>query len=189
ADQGERLGALRQRRIGQAAFVLMLIVSERSAADGIERVEPAYRLQLVLEVAEHEADEAFGFAPLLACGVAALDRGNGERAGHRHSGERASGEPGQLAMAPRRFALDQVVEADTQHPGDELQERKSLALAVGPEIRRQGLCALGRRPAAAIELLPEGRRKALLVFPPGNLARERLAADNRGKHAGIRPIV
>src|SRR5689334_23203486 len=100
----------------------MLVISQRSASDRVKRVEPADRFELVLEIAEHEADEPLRFAPLLARFVAGLDGRNGKRARHRHSRQRGCGEPGELAMATGLLALDKVVEPDAKHPRDQLEE-------------------------------------------------------------------
>jgi len=86
----------------------------------IERIEFADRFQLVAEVAEHESDQTFGLAALVTGRIAGLNRDHGERAGHRHPGERRGGYIAKPALATRGFAANEVVQADPQHPGDEL---------------------------------------------------------------------
>src|SRR5689334_10503288 len=128
----------------------MLVISQRSASDRVKRVEPPDRLELVLEIAEHEADEPFRFAPLLARFVTGLDSGHRKRARHRHSGKRSRSEPGKLAMAAGLLALDQIVEPDAEHPRDQLEEGKTPTLGALAEVGCKWLRALGRRPAPAI---------------------------------------
>jgi hypothetical protein len=43
-----------------------VIIGKDARADAVERVEFADRLELVLEIAEHEADQAFGLAALFS---------------------------------------------------------------------------------------------------------------------------
>ena len=57
----------------------------------------------------------------------------------------AGREPGQPPLPAGRFALDQLVETDAEHSGDELEEAEPLALAARRGIRRQRLRALAGR--------------------------------------------
>ena len=49
----------------------------------------------------------------------------------------AGGEPGQPPVPARGLALDQVVEADAEHPGDELEEAHAPAVAAARAGRRR----------------------------------------------------
>ena len=89
-----------------------MIISEDSPSDSVQGVELADRLELVLEIAQHEADEPFGLAPLVARFVARFDRGHCKCARHRHSAERCRSEPRHPPMPPGLLTLDQLVESD-----------------------------------------------------------------------------
>src|SRR6185503_16958684 len=175
ADECECSRSLGERIIGQAALVLVLVISQHSGTDAVESVEAADRLQLVLEVAEHEADQPLGFSALVACCVAGLDRGYCERAGHRHSGERRRRKHSEPAIAPRRFPLNQLVETDAEHPCDELQEGKALAIASLAEIRRERLGALRRAVPAPVVFEAKRWREAFLFLTSRHVAGEGFA--------------
>ena len=60
-------------------------------------------------------DQRFGLAPLLAGRVARLDRGNRERAGTATPSE-AAATIASLPVTASLLALDELVEADAEHP-------------------------------------------------------------------------
>jgi hypothetical protein len=81
--------------------------------------------------------------------------------------------------------LDEIVEADAQHPGDELEKTQPPPVAVLAQVGGERFYALSGRPAATVVFLPEGRREAFLVLAPGHLARERLARADGRQHAAF----
>ncbi len=85
------------------------------------------------------------------------------------------------------LALDELVEADAEHPRDELQECEALAVAKFTKIGRERFGALLRLVSATVKFVPERRREALLLLAAGDVARERFSARHRGKHAAFRP--
>ena len=178
---------MEQRRVRQVGGVLLAVIGQHPRADPVERVEPADRLELVLEVAEHESDEALRLAPLVARGVARLDRGEGERAGHRHAGKRCGGEPRHPPVTARGLALDEVVEPDSEHSGDELEEAQAAAVAFLAQVGGERLRPLARGPAAAVVALAQRGGEAFLMLAARDVAREGLARGDRGEHAAIGP--
>ena len=181
AHQGQCARPLCERLVAKPAFVLRLVISERAAADRIQRIEATDRRQLVLQVAEHEADQPFGLPALLAGFVARLEGGDRERAGDDHPAERARGEDRQAAMAPRRIALNQLVEPDAEHSGNQLEQAEASAIASVAKVGGDRLGALPGRASAPIELVPERGREAFFSrrVPP--------CRWRRARHQGSRP--
>src|SRR5437868_4756875 len=90
-------------------------------------------------------------------------------------------------MPPRGLALNEVVESDAQHSGNELQEGKSLTLSTVAEVGCQRLSSAAGRMSAPIEFEAQRRRKAFFVFAARQIGREGLSRDDRRKHASLRP--
>src|SRR5205085_7013211 len=155
--------------------ILFLVIGEYPRAHSVERVEPADRLELVLQIADHEADQPLGFAALVAGRVARADGGDRQRAGDRHSGEACRREIAETAVSASALALDEFVETDSEHSGDELEKADPASLALTAQIRREGLRALGRRPASAVVFVFERGRETFLVFAALDVAGEGLA--------------
>ena len=85
------------------------------------------------------------------------------------------------------LALDELVEADPEHPGDELEEAKAPAFAALPEIGGERFGSLGRLVPAPVIFVAQRRREAFLVLAARDVACERLAGSDRGKHAAFGP--
>ena len=88
AHQVQRACAPAQRCGVQRARALRGVVGQRAVAHGVERVEPAHRLQLGRQVAEHELDQPFGLR-LLALRLAAFVHRHGGAGGQRQRRSRA----------------------------------------------------------------------------------------------------
>src|SRR5207253_451228 len=132
-----------KRLVGQFGKVLLGIVSERPAADGVECVELADRLELVAKIAQHEADESFGLTALFAGFVPRLDRADGQASRNQHPDKRAGGEDREPVLSADRVAADEIVQPDSEHSGNELEKTKSPRVSSASKIGRQGLGALG----------------------------------------------
>ena len=185
SHQGERPRTLGQALVGKLGCVLLVIVSEDPGADTVEYIQLANWLELILEVTEHKLHQSLGLAPLVACRIARLDRGNRQPAGDRHPGDRCGGEPGEATMALGRLALDQFVEPDAEHPRDQLEKAHPPAVAAVAQIGGERLGALARRAAAAVVFLAQRGREAFLVLAAGHVARERLPGGNRSQDAAV----
>ncbi len=133
--QGQCPRPLQQGGIGKIRRILLVIISQHSRTDAVERIEPADRRQLLLEIPEHEADQALGLAPLVAGLVARMDGRDRKPAGYRHSRQGRGGGNREAALAAHCLALDEVVKADPQHTGRKLQETDALAVAIVAKVR------------------------------------------------------
>ena len=185
--QVQRLRPLQQGRIRQLAGILLFIVAEDPRADSVKRIEPADGLQLGPEVAEHVADQALRLPALVARGVAGGDRGDCQRAGHCHSGDRGGGEQGQAAVTAGGVALDKVVQANAGHSCDELQKPIAPAIPRVAQIGGQWFGHLPGRPAAPVVMGAQRRRQAFFRLASRDVAGERRPVDDGGQHAAIGP--
>ena len=85
-------------------------------------------------------------------------------AGHSHPGERCRRQPRQPPLAPRLLALDEVVEADAEHSGDDLEEAHPPAVAGLAQVGGERLGALAGRPSAPVIFVAQ--RAAGSIPPP-----------------------
>ena len=102
-------GTLRQAFVADTRLVLLLIISERARADGVEHVEPAERLEPGPQITKHESDEAFRLTPLVASRIASVERCNGKAAGDHHARDRRRGNHRQAALPALCIALHEIV--------------------------------------------------------------------------------
>ena len=149
-----------------------------SPSDTVERVELADRLELVLEIAKHETNEAFRLAALVARGVASLNCRDSQRARNRHATERGRDEPCHLAVPPGRVALNEFIETDSEHSRDELEEARAPVVGAAAQVGRKRLGPLGGPMAAPIVFVAECGRETFLVFP-ARACRSRTARRTR----------
>ena len=91
-------------------------------------------------------------------------------------------------MAPRRLALDQLVEPDAEHSGNQLEQAEASPVAVVAKVGGERLGALPGRASAPIELVPERRREAFFRVAARHVAGEGLAIEDRGQHASLGPV-
>src|SRR4051794_23983759 len=105
ADQVQRTRAPSERIGIERTGILRRVILQRALADRIERVEPTDRFELLAQIAEHELDQAFGFAALRDRFAACAERVDAQSAGQQHAGERRGGEQCPLAIASLLLAL------------------------------------------------------------------------------------
>src|SRR5689334_10312279 len=89
-------------------------------------------------------------------------------------------------MAACRLALHQLVEANSEHPGNDFEEADPPAAFPFAKVGGEGLRLLARRSAAPIVFGDERGREAFLRFAAWDVAGERLARDHRGDNAAFR---
>src|SRR5438067_955414 len=88
-------------------------------------------------------------------------------------------------MVPGGLALDELVEANTEHPRDELEECEPPPFAGLAKIRRKRLGAFRRLVPPPIVFVAERRRKAFFRLATRYIARERLARNHRRQDAAF----
>src|SRR6185437_2806685 len=160
-------------------------------------VEAVHLIELVVEVAEHEADQALGlFLPAyggLFCdhgfllrndrAVARNQRDDRQRDGYRHHAHGERGDRGHAPNAPLLLALLQRVEADVEHAGDQPQLGVGLAILAGTRVCGDRFGAFGGRLPVRIELETQRGAEALFRFAAGDVEGIRFATDDQAEDA------
>jgi hypothetical protein len=85
------------------------------------------------------------------------------------------------------IAPDEVVEAESEHSGDELQEAHAPAMGASAQIRSERFGALRRRASPPIVLIPQCSGEAFFMLAAGDFAGERFAVDDGCKYATFGP--
>ena len=152
---------------------------KRARANCVERTQLANRLKLIAQIAQHEADQPLGLAPLIPRFVALVERKHRQPARHRHPRQRGRRDIGQPALSPLRLAPYQIVESQPEHPSDQLELARFAPVAALAQIGGDRFRTLAGGLSLAIDLFAQRRRETFLLLAAHNLARPRLAADDR----------
>jgi hypothetical protein len=173
ADAGQRAGLFFEGAVAEVARVERGEVGRGLVVDRTHQVEPADRVQLLAQVAEHEAEDVLGLR-LPALRIVARDPGGrGQAQRYRHACERGRGDHGPLALAPLRFAPGKRVVADAQQAGDELEEGAFAPVAFPARVRGE------RFDCAAVACRSEhGGRETLLC----GIGAARFAGHDEAQH-------
>ena len=185
ADQVQGRRATSERPAVQAVGVLLRVVGEGLCTDGIEHVEVSNGLKLLAQVPEHEPEQVFRMGVLPLRFGARSKCGDGEHAHHRHAGNRSGREHRHPPRAPLGVAAHQLIDAVSRahHPGQDLQRRESLAVAVRAQVRRDDLDGASGSLPVLWQRKAQRLRETFLRLAPGYPAGEGLAARDERNHA------
>jgi len=114
-------------------------------------------------------------------------RVGGERRRRYHADGRGARDRHQPPRTPLRLAPAQRIEANPEHPGDQLQLGVVLAVLARARIGGDRLGALAAEVAVGIELEAQRRREALLVRDRGVVRGVRFPADDQAEDAVLAP--
>src|SRR4029077_1551282 len=118
---------------------------EDTRSDSVKRIKLSDRLQLVLQIAKHESDEALRLAPLVTGRVAGLNGGECQSARNDHSGERRRSQHREFPLTPDLIAPNEIVEADPEHAGHQFQETEAPRFGIASQVGSERFCRnLGR---------------------------------------------
>jgi hypothetical protein len=175
ADFFQRFRALLQRIIGDVGGRERLEVGHRLVVDRFHDVQALHLGQLVVEVAEHEADQGLGLFLAALGGVAGEHRVDRQQAGAQHDQRGERGDGGQPAIAPLQLAPAQLVVFQVEQAGNELEFGVAPAVLARARVGGDRLAALGRiaqrRGKAFL------RRRARVGFAADDQAEDALAAS------------
>ncbi|HEX4295060.1 MAG TPA: hypothetical protein VHZ29_13075, partial [Rhizomicrobium sp.] len=87
-----------------------------------------------MQVGEHVLDQSLGFAALMLGFAPCIERVARQHAHRYHCGERGRRDGRHALVSAMRVALDQLVEAEPDDAGDELEQAQMLAVPAAAEI-------------------------------------------------------